>query len=159
MNDILWYFATILHLFLCLILVVVVLLQQGKGSDIGAAFGGGSTQTMFGSRGPASFFHYVTTGAAVLFMVTSLYLAMFPQRPSAKSAFESGTLTPTPTATASPAEGMGGDEGADSDEDATPDDEAGDEDTAPGDEAGAEDDSSDDADGATAPDDGADATE
>ena len=116
--DIFWYFATILHLFLCLILVVVVLLQQGKGSDVGAAFGGGSTQTMFGSRGPASFFHYVTTGAATLFMATSLYLAMFPQRPSAQSAFEEGEVTPTPEATVSPEDGMGdGTEGDDSEGD------------------------------------------
>lgn len=64
------------HIIACLALILVVLLQVGKGQSIGAAFGGGgSSQTLFGSRGPATFLSHLTTGAAAVFMVTSLLLA------------------------------------------------------------------------------------
>jgi len=65
----------ILHIFVCLFLIAVVLLQSGKGAEIGAAFGG-SSQTLFGSRGAASFLSKMTTVAAVVFMITSLVLAI-----------------------------------------------------------------------------------
>jgi preprotein translocase subunit SecG len=55
--------------------VVVVLLQHGKGADIGAVFGGGASTTVFGSRGAGNFLTRLTTGAALLFMVTSLVLS------------------------------------------------------------------------------------
>ncbi len=65
----------IIHVFVCLFLIAVVLLQSGKGAEIGAAFGG-SSQTLFGSRGAASFLGKMTTVAAVIFMLTSLTLAV-----------------------------------------------------------------------------------
>jgi preprotein translocase subunit SecG len=65
----------ILHIIVCLFLIAVVLLQSGKGAEIGAAFGG-SSQTLFGSRGAATFLSKMTTIAAVAFMVTSLLLAI-----------------------------------------------------------------------------------
>jgi len=55
-------------------MVLVVLLQTGKGADMGAAFGG-SSQTIFGSSGPGTFLGKMTTGIAVVFMLTSLFLA------------------------------------------------------------------------------------
>jgi preprotein translocase subunit SecG len=58
--------------------VLVVLLQSGKGADLAGAFGGGATQTAFGSRGPASFLSKMTTMAAVVFMLTSIGLSMIP---------------------------------------------------------------------------------
>lgn len=65
-----------IHTLVALTLILVVLLQVGKGGSIGAAFGGGgSSQTLFGSRGPATFLSRLTTVAAALFMVTSLSLA------------------------------------------------------------------------------------
>lgn len=65
----------IFHILSALILILVVLLQVGKGQSIGAAFGGASSsQTFFGSRGPATFLSHMTTGAAALFMLTSLGL-------------------------------------------------------------------------------------
>ena len=64
-----------LHIGVCFTIIVVVLLQAGKGSDIGAAFGGGSSQTLFGSRGPQSFLGKLTSAMAVMFMLTSLFLA------------------------------------------------------------------------------------
>ncbi len=65
----------IIHVLVSLFLIAVVLLQSGKGAEIGAAFGG-SSQTLFGSRGGASFLGKMTTGVAIAFMVTSLLLAV-----------------------------------------------------------------------------------
>ena len=70
---------TILHVIMCLILIAMVLLQTGKGADMGAAFGGGSN-TLFGAAGPASFLNKLTTVAAVVFMVTSFTLAILSSR-------------------------------------------------------------------------------
>lgn len=65
----------ILHVIVCIALILIVLLQTGKGADMGAAFGGGGSQTLFGSTGASSFLSKATTAAAVVFMVTSLSLA------------------------------------------------------------------------------------
>jgi len=65
----------VLHVIVCLFLVFVVLLQSGKGAEMGATFGG-SSQTLFGSRGAATFLNKLTTAAAILFMLTSLVLTM-----------------------------------------------------------------------------------
>lgn len=67
---------TALHIIVCILMVLIVLLQKGKGADMGAAFGG-SSQTIFGSSGPGTFLGKVTTAIAVVFMLTSLYLAYF----------------------------------------------------------------------------------
>jgi len=68
-------FLTVIHIVVCLFLIAVVLLQSGKGAEMGAAFGG-SSQTLFGSRGAASFLGKMTTVAAIVFMLTSLTLAV-----------------------------------------------------------------------------------
>ena len=65
---------TIVHIIACIVLILVILLQAGKGASMGAAFGG-SSQTVFGSSGPASFLGKLTTGIAVLFMFTSMGLS------------------------------------------------------------------------------------
>jgi preprotein translocase subunit SecG len=72
-------FLTVLHVMVCVFLVVVVLLQRGKGAEIGAVFGSGSGTTLFGSRGAGNFLTRLTTGAAIVFMLTSLSLAYFAQ--------------------------------------------------------------------------------
>ncbi len=64
----------VLHIVVAVFLILVVLLQTGKGAEMGAAFGGAS-QTVFGSGGPAGFMAKLTTAAAVVFMLTSLSLA------------------------------------------------------------------------------------
>jgi len=69
-------FITILHVTLCLILILIILLQPSKGSDVGAAFGGGSSSSMFGPRGAGSMLSRATTVVAVLFMFTSITLAL-----------------------------------------------------------------------------------
>ena len=67
-------FAVVLHVIVCFLMIAAILLQGGKGAEIGAAFGG-SSQTVFGSRGPANFLSKVTVATAVIFMLTSLSLA------------------------------------------------------------------------------------
>ena len=81
----LYYSIAVLHVIVCVILVLVVLLQSGKGADLAGAFGGGATQTAFGSRGPASFLSKMTTGAAIVFMLTSISLSMMTTRASTGS--------------------------------------------------------------------------
>jgi preprotein translocase subunit SecG len=74
--------VTVIHVIVSLGLVVIVLLQTGKGADIGAVFGG-SSSTIFGSSGAGNFLTRLTTGLAVVFMITSLTLGYFSgKRPS-----------------------------------------------------------------------------
>ena len=65
----------VIHVTVCIALIMIVLLQTGKGADMGAAFGGGSSQTLFGSTGASTFLSKATTVVAVVFMLTSLALA------------------------------------------------------------------------------------
>ena len=74
----------VLYVFICFFLILVVLVQQGKGADIAGAFGGGGTQTAFGARGATTLLHKLTTGAFIGFILLSLLLTLFQarQRPS-----------------------------------------------------------------------------
>jgi len=67
--------AVVVHVTVCFLMIASILLQSGKGAEIGAAFGG-SSQTVFGSRGPGTFLSKVTVAAAIIFMLTSLSLAI-----------------------------------------------------------------------------------
>jgi preprotein translocase subunit SecG len=69
-----------LHVFVCLVLILVVLLQSSKGSGLAGAFGGGGGQTMFGGQETATFLSRLTTYLAILFMVLSLLLAFLSAR-------------------------------------------------------------------------------
>lgn len=69
-------FFLVIHIIVSFLLIFIVLVQGGKGADMGAAFGGGSSQTVFGGRGAATFLNKMTTGVAVVFMLTSLLLAI-----------------------------------------------------------------------------------
>jgi len=71
---------TILHVFVCLFLITVVLLQSGKSGDIAAAFGGMGSQTAFGPRGAATVLTKATTWCAVIFMLTSITLSVMGTR-------------------------------------------------------------------------------
>ncbi len=66
----------ILYVLVCLFLVMVVLLQQGKGADLAGAFGGGGSQTSFGPRGGTNIMHRMTTGAFILFVLLCLTLTI-----------------------------------------------------------------------------------
>ena len=72
----LYVLLTIIHIFVCIFLSLVVLLQSGKGQDLASSFGGGSSQTVFGSAGPATALSKATTISAIIFMATSLGLAI-----------------------------------------------------------------------------------
>ena len=68
--------AVVLYTFICFFLILVVLVQQGKGADLAGAFGGGGTQTAFGARGATTLLHKLTTGAFVGFIVLSVVLTI-----------------------------------------------------------------------------------
>lgn len=87
--------VTIVHVICCLFLIGVVLLQQGKGADMGAVFGG-SSSTIFGSGGAGNFLTRLTTGAAVLFMLTSLTLTYASARRMSSTVFDTSPAEPPP---------------------------------------------------------------
>jgi len=97
----------ILHVFVCLALILIVLLQRGKGAGMGAAFGG-SSQTVFGSAGATSFLHKVTTIVAIVFMLTSLGLSLFFGKGITSSIMEGVTQTEIPAAQKSGAPAQAG---------------------------------------------------
>src|SRR5580658_8727799 len=96
-----WFVGTI-HVIVCLILIGVVLLQQGKSADLAGAFGGQGSQTAFGPRGAANLLTKVTTWAAILFMFTSIGLTVLIQRSSSPRSVLSG-IKATHTTPAKPA--------------------------------------------------------
>lgn len=93
MSNIMVTLITVIHVFTCVMLVLVILLQAGKGAEISTTFGG-SSQTVFGSSGGANFFTRFTASAAAVFMVTSLVLTLLGGQ-SKKSLFESAPVTGT----------------------------------------------------------------
>ncbi len=74
--NILLYFVVVLHVIVCLFLVGVVLLQQGRSADLAGAFGGQGSQTAFGPRAAANVLTRLTTWSAVIFMITSISLTV-----------------------------------------------------------------------------------
>ena len=64
-----------LHVTVCILLILIVLLQTGKGAEMGASIGGAGSQALFGAAGPASILTKITTAVAIIFMITSLSLA------------------------------------------------------------------------------------
>jgi preprotein translocase subunit SecG len=81
----------IIHVMVCVALIMIVLLQTGKGADMGAAFGGGSSQTLFGSTGASTFLSKATTAVAVIFMVTCFILAYISTHRQSSSIMEGDT--------------------------------------------------------------------
>ena len=75
-----WGILIVLHVVVSVLMIMIILLQTGKGAEIGAAFGGGYSQTLFGSSGPMGFLNKLTTIVAIFFMVTSLLLAVWAGR-------------------------------------------------------------------------------
>ena len=76
----LYYLTATLYVLVCLVLMLVILLQQGKGGDIANAFGGGTSQAAFGARSGATVLSRATTIAAVLFILGALALGIIGQR-------------------------------------------------------------------------------
>jgi len=91
---------TFLHVIVCFFLIVVVLLQSGKAADLAGAFGGMGSQTTFGPRGSATVLSKATTAAAVIFMITSMWLSILATRHSGTvSSVLDSAKTPKPVAT------------------------------------------------------------
>jgi len=102
-------FLISLHIVVSIALIIIVLLQMGKGAEVGASFGAGASQTILGASGGANFMSKVTAGAAVIFMLTSLSLAYFYGSPESSSIMPSQVAAPaqpapTPAMPATPAE-------------------------------------------------------
>lgn len=100
----------LVHILTCIALVALVLLQQGKGAEIGAAFGGGASNTVFGSPGASSFLFKLTAGLAALFFATSLGLGYYQGAQAKKSqelvipasVIQQQQAAPAPTTPANP---------------------------------------------------------
>lgn len=99
-------FVIFLHVVACLLLVFIVLLQTGKGAEMGAVFGA-SSSSVFGPTGPATILTKITIGAAIVFVFTSLYLTYSFSKPATRTIVPKTKATPAapqaPTAPAMPA--------------------------------------------------------
>ena len=105
----------VLYVFICFFLILVVLVQQGRGADIAGAFGGGGTQTAFGARGATTLLHKLTTGAFVGFIILSVVLTILERhkggsvmskvsgKPAAAAPAKPGKAVPVNPAPAAPA--------------------------------------------------------
>ena len=85
MRTIMTTFISVLHVLISLFIIGVVLLQSGKGAEMGASFGSGSSQSVFGAGGGGNFMTKLTAAAAIIFMLTSLTLAYFSGHMSTSS--------------------------------------------------------------------------
>jgi preprotein translocase subunit SecG len=100
--NILLYFVVVLHVIVCLFLVGVVLLQQGRSADLAGAFGGQGSQTAFGPRAAANVLTRLTTWSAVIFMVTCISLTILYQRSVGSHSVLENTKTAPASAPAKP---------------------------------------------------------
>lgn len=90
--------VVVVHILVSLALVGLVLLQQGKGAEAGASFGGGASQTVFGSQGSGSFLTKSTSYLAFIFFVTSISLAVLAKQKAEVAGADVGGLAPIPVA-------------------------------------------------------------
>ena len=98
METLIW----IVHIIVAIAVIVLVLLQHGKGADMGAAFGGGSSGSLFGSTGSANFLSRATAILATLFFLTSLGLAFFALQQHKPTSVIERTAVPAPAQPATP---------------------------------------------------------
>lgn len=87
-----------LHITVCILLILIVLLQSGKGAEMGVSLGGGAGQTLFGASGPTTLLTKITTATAIIFMVTSLTLAYFSGHQAETSVMKDGAVPVEETA-------------------------------------------------------------
>ena len=80
-----------IHVTVCILLILIVLLQTGKGAEMGASIGGAGSQALFGAAGPANILTKITTAVAIIFMITSLSLAYMSGQQSETSVMKNGT--------------------------------------------------------------------
>ncbi|HUY94760.1 MAG TPA: preprotein translocase subunit SecG [Terracidiphilus sp.] len=101
--QILFYFVIVVHIVVCLFLIGVVLIQQGRSADLAGAFGGQGSQTAFGPRAAANLMTKLTTWSAGIFMVTSLTLTILYVRGNHQGSVLSGATSAPVSAPATPA--------------------------------------------------------
>jgi preprotein translocase subunit SecG len=94
------YLFIVVHVFVCLFLIGVILLQQGKSADLAGAFGGQGSQTAFGPRSAANLLTRITTWCAIVFMITSIGLTILMQK---QTSHQRSVLFGTPTSQSKPA--------------------------------------------------------
>ncbi len=90
-----------IHIFVAVMIVIAVLLQQGKGGGLGSSMGGGGANTLFGSSGGSNFFTKLTTGLAVVFMITSISLGVLKGKEQKTSIFDQNKTAPAAAPAAS----------------------------------------------------------
>jgi preprotein translocase subunit SecG len=109
------YLLYVVHVLVCIFLILVVLLQQGKGADL-SVFGGGSTQTAFGARGATTLLHKLTVASFVVFILTTVSIAIIKRGPSSGTvmagqgkgkAAKTAPAAPAPKPTPAPTQGNG----------------------------------------------------
>ncbi len=98
-------FLVTVHVLVCFAVIIIVLLNAGKGADVGAVFGG--SQAQFGGEGPANFMNKLTAGVAIAFMVTSMVLALMASRGSTTSVVEDAPVAPITAPAAVPTPNSG----------------------------------------------------
>lgn len=91
-----------IHILVCFGVILIVLLQAGKGAGLSSAFGLGGGESFFGGRGPALFLEKLTTGCAVLFMITCLSLSLYAMKRRSSGSVLDKMAVPTATAPAVP---------------------------------------------------------
>ena len=94
MNTVLTVLLYSVHVLVCIFLIFVVLLQQGKGADL-SVFGGGTTQTAFGARGATTLLHKLTVGSFVIFVITTLAIGL-PQLRASGTVMKGGAAQTAP---------------------------------------------------------------
>ncbi len=93
------YLFYTVHIIVCIFLILVVLLQQGKGADL-SVFGGGATQTVFGARGATTLLHKLTVSSFVIFILTTLAIAVVQRREAGSSVMKGVATKPAATKSA-----------------------------------------------------------
>jgi preprotein translocase subunit SecG len=96
------YLLYVVHVLVCVFLILVVLLQQGKGADL-SVFGGGSTQTAFGARGATTLLHKLTVASFLIFILTTMSIAILKGGPAGTVMAGAGKGKPAKSAPAAPA--------------------------------------------------------
>jgi preprotein translocase subunit SecG len=94
------YVLIVIHVLVCLFMIAVILLQQGKSADLAGAFGGQGSQTAFGPRSAANLLTRTTTWCAIIFMVTSISLTVMMAK---QSQHQKSVLSGTPSTKSQPA--------------------------------------------------------
>ena len=86
-------FVLVVHVIIASVMILFILMQQGKGAEAGASFGGGGSQTVFGSAGSASFLTKLTAWLAIVFFITSMALAVFAKQKVSQAPTVSAPVT------------------------------------------------------------------